>query len=388
MRAKIPILIITLFVLSVIVILSASARIAKAGSPHFKISGTSRNLDRHFTNLSGMNFASKNTTDSVEYVARHMGSWSANEITLAGQYAYVVTGEDGIRIIDVSNPASPQEIGGFNTPGKAREVAIAGHYAFVADESSLRIVDVADPAHPVEISYFDSPDSSAYDVSIVDNKAYISGWKLTILDVSNPFQPIHLGSADGSTGTELAVSGKYAIIAGGGSYNKVIDVSNPNAPQVVGYWSRFEVPTDVAAIGDLVYLVDAYGFIEIITISNPELPEYVGFLAWWNDSADGLALSDEFAYVVAYKNLYVIDVSAPSTPTMVASYPLSGDPSTSRRVATQGGYLYVADGENGLLILKHTGTNNSLPDLSIDSIEPVQVTEGQALAATRTRPLR
>ena len=382
MRAKIPVLIITLFVLSIVVILSASVRIAKAGSSHFRISSTSRKPDRHFTYWSGMNLVSKNTTDSVEYVARYKGSWSANEITLAGQYAYVVAGEDGIRIIDVSDPVSPQEIGGFDTPGKAREVAIAGHYAFVADESSLRIVDVADPAHPVEISYFDSP-YSAYDVSIVENRAYISGWNLVILDISDPFQPIHLGSVDVGNGSDLAVSGKYAIAAGGGTSTKIIDVSNPNAPQVIGSWGAFEVTTDIAAIGDLVYLIDGYGFIEIITISNPERPESVGFLGWWDDSADGLALSDGFAYVVAYKNLYAIDVSAPSTPTIVASYPLSKDPNTLRRVATQGGYLYVADGENGLLVLKHTGADNSLPDLSIDSIEPVQVTEGQALVRNK-----
>jgi hypothetical protein len=39
----------------------------------------------------------------------------------------------GLRVIDVSNPSSPREVGFYDTPGNARGVAVSGSYAYVAD---------------------------------------------------------------------------------------------------------------------------------------------------------------------------------------------------------------------------------------------------------------
>jgi len=53
-------------------------------------------------------------------------------VAVAGNYAYVADGY-GLRIINVSNPASPTEIGYYDTPGSAYDVAVSGNYAYVAD---------------------------------------------------------------------------------------------------------------------------------------------------------------------------------------------------------------------------------------------------------------
>jgi hypothetical protein len=34
-----------------------------------------------------------------------------------GPYAYVADGSEGLRVIDVSNPSSPREVGFYDTPG-------------------------------------------------------------------------------------------------------------------------------------------------------------------------------------------------------------------------------------------------------------------------------
>ena len=39
----------------------------------------------------------------------------------------------GLQVIDVSNPATPQRVGGYDTSGEAWGVAVSGNYAFVAD---------------------------------------------------------------------------------------------------------------------------------------------------------------------------------------------------------------------------------------------------------------
>jgi hypothetical protein len=42
-------------------------------------------------------------------------------------------GYAGLRVIDVSNPSNPREVGYFDTPGYAQGVYVSGNYAYVAD---------------------------------------------------------------------------------------------------------------------------------------------------------------------------------------------------------------------------------------------------------------
>ncbi|MBK9137540.1 MAG: hypothetical protein IPM17_02055 [Verrucomicrobia bacterium] len=57
----------------------------------------------------------------------------AEGVAVSGHYAYVADGWEGLQVIDVSDPAHPVRVGGYNTPGRAQGVAVSGHYAYVAD---------------------------------------------------------------------------------------------------------------------------------------------------------------------------------------------------------------------------------------------------------------
>lgn len=69
-------------------------------------------------------------------------------------------------VLDVSNPAHPADecqIGVFF--GVVEGVALAGDYAYVADGSfDLRIINISDPASPAEAGFYDTP-GYAYDNS-------------------------------------------------------------------------------------------------------------------------------------------------------------------------------------------------------------------------------
>ncbi len=86
--------------------------------------------------------------------------------------------DDGLRVIDVSNPAAPVEIGALDTPDCAYDVEVVGDLAYVADSriSGLRVIDVSNPAAPVEIGALDTPESSARDVEVVGGLAYVADW--------------------------------------------------------------------------------------------------------------------------------------------------------------------------------------------------------------------
>ena len=64
-------------------------------------------------------------------------------------------GYSGLRVIDVSDPAHPTEVGSWDT-GTGRRVAVSGTYAYVAaGGGGLRVIDVSDPAHPTEVGSYD-----------------------------------------------------------------------------------------------------------------------------------------------------------------------------------------------------------------------------------------
>ncbi len=46
----------------------------------------------------------------------------------------------GLHIIDISDPANPFWIDGYDTPGFAKNVFLSGQYAYIADEYSLMIL--------------------------------------------------------------------------------------------------------------------------------------------------------------------------------------------------------------------------------------------------------
>ena len=77
----------------------------------------------------------------------------AHDIYVARTYAYIANGEEGVAIIDVENPESPQLAQMFNADGKLNDthgvkVAMtnASLYAYVADgKNGLQVLQLTDP---------------------------------------------------------------------------------------------------------------------------------------------------------------------------------------------------------------------------------------------------
>ena len=133
-------------------------------------------------------------------------------VAVSGAYAYVANWAGGLRVIDVSNPSSPREVGAYDTPGDALGVAVSGAYAYVA-AGSLRVVDVSNPASPREVGAYDTP-RWAYGVAVSGPYAYVAAGSLRVVDVSNPASPREVGYYDTpGFARGVAVSGAYAYVA-------------------------------------------------------------------------------------------------------------------------------------------------------------------------------
>ena len=113
-------------------------------------------------------------------------------------YAYVADDICGLRIINISNPLNPFEVGYYDTPGVVFGVFVNNSYAYLADGGSLRIVNIVNPSSPIEVGQCDM--SCASDVCVSGSYAYIADWSfgLRIIDISSPTNPYEVGHYNSS----------------------------------------------------------------------------------------------------------------------------------------------------------------------------------------------
>ena len=103
-------------------------------------------------------------------------------VAVSGNYVYVADGGAGLLVIDVSNPANPQRVGGFDTSGGAVKVAVSDGYAYLAQgDAGLLVIDVSDPAHPRRVG--GNGLASGYDITVNGESVFASG---TIFNVFTP----------------------------------------------------------------------------------------------------------------------------------------------------------------------------------------------------------
>jgi len=119
-----------------------------------------------------------------------------------------------------------------------------GNYAYVSgEEGSLRILDISDPTGPVEVgAYHHTPrftNEYPMDIFVVDGHAYVAYdmGGLWIVDVSDPTSPREVGHYRvGDLLTGVQASRGYAFVANGGYGLRIVDVSDPASPEEVGYY--------------------------------------------------------------------------------------------------------------------------------------------------------
>jgi len=214
---------------------------------------------------------------------------------------YVADDNAGLRVISVSDPANPVEVGFYDTPGRANDVAVVGDYAYVADGGTgLRVISVSDPAHPVEVGFCDTP-GYAYGAAKVGNYAYVAdGDGLRIISVSDPAHPTEVGFYETPDWAQrVAVVGDYAYVADYDAGLRVISVTDPAHPTEVGFYVTLGWTHGVAKVGDYAYVADDYAGLRVIAVSDPAHPTEVGSYDTPGE-AYGVAVVGNYAYVADY----------------------------------------------------------------------------------------
>ncbi|MGD2207656.1 MAG: hypothetical protein PVH17_12855, partial [Anaerolineae bacterium] len=188
----------------------------------------------------------------------------AHDVAVMGNYAYLAESWD-LYLLEISDPLSPTLVSTWPTPGESLScVAVAEDYAYVgAGRDGLRIIDVSDPLTPNETGVYTMSDS-VYDVALMGDLVYLAADQagLHIVDVSNPYSPTLEGLYDRWEtvhGVAVAESGPGQVLAyilgeyweDNGQWNNglsVLDVSDPATPVEVGFYNLLtEAQTVVVA---------------------------------------------------------------------------------------------------------------------------------------------
>ncbi len=331
-----------------------------------------------------------------------LGSYNmyAEGVEVHGTLAYVASplyfGTPELVVIDVSNPASPQRVGGYNTANLAYDVVAWNNKVFLAERMrGLTILDVTSPANIFEIGWFDAPLRVGWGIIIqnqlaylLDNRRgvwimdldrqtfpYISSAPLSVIefpvraenfhldqgylyvatrnggvrivDVTDSTAPVEIGSAGGSDQYYAVFARGSTLYAGNGSLFRleIWDVTTPSTPALLGFLDLignfvYEVVRDITVIGNLAYVLTNNTALYVVDVSDPSSPVILGsYDPGIPGNPSRLSIEGTHAYVGDWTELLVLDISVPSNPVELSRYSTGWN---ITGVQAQGPYVYVA----------------------------------------------
>ncbi|MCP4413267.1 MAG: hypothetical protein GY808_11965, partial [Gammaproteobacteria bacterium] len=157
---------------------------------------------------------------------------SAIDIEILNRIAYIAVGENGLILVNVSDPANSQVIETL-TQSSAYRVATDKDHIIILDQEGK--VNIIEPSTFNIISTFSDQSVDYYDIAVLDNFVYLLGEDdgvvgVWILDISNPTNPLLVGLYDDSEiFLRIDADQGYAYIAKD-SEILVLDLQNPTSP--------------------------------------------------------------------------------------------------------------------------------------------------------------
>ena len=202
----------------------------------------------------------------------------------------------GLSVYDVSDPDAPAKLGSLSDPHFENEdVDVHGYYALISNDPSeglgrLDVIDVSDPAHPEIVGTVGTGTLDLYQGPIFN--------ALGLIDL-----PAQAKAGTGHTASFVG-DGRYVYLAGTAAGIDIVDLADPEHPQVVGNFPAEEATGGVAS-HDVQFdqagraWIAGYGGTAAYDVSDPLHPELVaktdadGASGYIDDPAnDGSSLND------------------------------------------------------------------------------------------------
>jgi hypothetical protein len=254
------------------------------------------------------------------FLGQYLTTGSIHEIQVSQDRAYLASDSTGLEIVDVRNPAQPTLIGRFqNFPGqnRAHGVRVLNGKAFVAEaDFGLDVVDISDPRNPSLIHTYKT--GGVFNVETDGSYAYLGSASggLKILDLnSGTSGPTLLTNRFSGRAT---IVGNLVYVANSDGF-KIIDASNHFTYKIIGGFETFGQAIAVQVYANRAYVADGTEGLRIIDVSTPDSPTLLGALAT-EQSIYTVFVDDRAAYTGSDQQFQIADVNDPSSPKLLSSY--------------------------------------------------------------------
>jgi hypothetical protein len=174
----------------------------------------------------------------------------ANNITIAGRYAYITTAR-GLVVVDIDDPLNPRVVHKINGPelNNPKAIAIQFRYGFIADNDGLKVLDLTDPSAPRLVTKSLVPLAHAHDVYVARTYAYVANGSdgIAIVDVEQPEHPRldQTYNADGKLNdvhqvkVAMTNASLFAYVADGKNGLRIVQMTSPETvPEYAGFSPR------------------------------------------------------------------------------------------------------------------------------------------------------
>jgi hypothetical protein len=275
----------------------------------------------------------------------------------AVQYAFLADGNKGLNIISITAPENPASVYSFQTNGFTREVFAdsigSNKYVFLADEQKgLFILNATVPSSAfldTHIAYGGGINS----ICMKDGYLYVAlrQGNIKILNLNSfPDSVIEVGTYTPLNNVEhIEISETNMYLLEGTNGFEIIDISDPSAPLNL---STFNTPgscNDLKVGEEIAYVADGITGVTAVNISNPAQPLLLSITDTESDLL-GIDYSPNFMFTADNnEGAEVFNLFNPEYPEAFGYYETPG---TCYSVNYFRGKVLIANGQNGLLILR------------------------------------
>lgn len=199
--------------------------------------------------------------DSISLVTNYTETFTRGHIIQKDYYsdepyAYVMgtTSTGGVHILDVSNPAAPEQIGIYDPDYYIHDAHIKGDrmYACAGNQGILDIVDISDRTNPVLIAQINDQQGYVHSAWATEDDKYLivayetDGLPAIIWDIQDldNIEPVVTYSANlESLVHNPYVRGRFVFFSHNTEGLRVVDIADPTLPVEVGYYDTYAGPS-------------------------------------------------------------------------------------------------------------------------------------------------
>jgi hypothetical protein len=324
---------------------------------------------------------------------------AADGLTLAGTRAFVAAKGQGLRVVDVSDPARPTDLPGIGTEDPVRSAAVIGSNLFVTTDAvaykNLFAATVSPSGPPAPGPLFAGKSGPTYQVTAHGSMVLLAvELGLWIIDGSGP-APCELAyletASRGIITTGVTAVGDLAYIAADNGIH-VVDISDPRAPVLQGHVEADDPRVagkewaHALVVGSTLFSIASYAaMLGVYDLASPAAPRSVGLVqlpaptATADQSGPFLAYAGGRLFVADEAGgLVAIEVSDSERPRIAGQLRLPGSvigvvaDEKHLYVASDGGGFFVVDwsGDVGFRVLREAGGRATLASFRSEAAQP------------------